>query len=48
MLNGVLERVPQARGVLFDLPQVIEQARRETNPRIDYIAATFSRTRSAL
>lgn len=41
MLNGVLERVPQARGVLFDLPQVIEQARRGANPRIDYVGGDF-------
>jgi hypothetical protein len=41
MLNGVLERAPQARGVLFDLPQVIEQARRGANPRIDYVGGDF-------
>jgi O-methyltransferase domain len=41
MLNGVLERVPQARGVLFDLPQVIGQARRGANPRIDYVGGDF-------
>jgi len=41
MLNGVLERVPRARGVLFDLPQVIGQARRTANPRIDYIGGDF-------
>jgi hypothetical protein len=41
MLNGVLERAPQARGVLFDLPQVIEKARRGANPRIDYIGGDF-------
>jgi O-methyltransferase domain/Dimerisation domain len=41
MLNGVLERVPRARGVLFDLPQVIAQARRGANPRIDYVGGDF-------
>jgi hypothetical protein len=41
MLNGVLERAPGARGVLFDLPQVIEQARRGANPRIDYVGGDF-------
>jgi len=41
MLNGVLERVAGARGVLFDLPQVIEQARRGANPRIDYVGGDF-------
>jgi hypothetical protein len=41
MLNGVLERTPGARGVLFDLPQVIAQARQAANPRIDYIGGDF-------
>jgi O-methyltransferase domain len=41
LLNGVLEQVPQARGVLFDLPQVIDQARRAANPRIDYHGCDF-------
>jgi hypothetical protein len=41
LLNGVLERAPQARGVLFDLPQAIEHARREGNPRVSYISGDF-------
>ncbi len=41
MLSGVLERVPQAHGVLFDLPQVIDQARRAAHPRIDYHGGDF-------
>ncbi len=41
LLKGVLERVPQARGVLFDLPQVVERARHDPNPRITYVAGDF-------
>jgi hypothetical protein len=43
LLSAVLEGVPQARGVLFDLPQVIDQARRQANPRINYIGGDFFR-----
>lgn len=32
LLNAVLESAPRARGLLFDLPQVIEDARRAANP----------------
>jgi len=39
LLNAVLERAPRARGVLFDLPQAIEQARH--NPRVTYVAGDF-------
>jgi hypothetical protein len=41
LLNAVLARAPQARGVLFDLPQVIERARANPNPRIDYVGGDF-------
>jgi hypothetical protein len=41
LLNAVLERTPRARGVLFDLPQVVEQARRSANPRVSYVGGDF-------
>ena len=43
LLNTVLERTPEARGVLFDLPQVIEHARPNGNPRISYVGGDFFR-----
>jgi O-methyltransferase domain len=41
LLNGVLEQVPQAHGVLFDLPQVIQKASGVANPRITYVGGDF-------
>ena len=41
LLSAVLARVPQARGVLFDLPQVVERARANPNPRINYVGGDF-------
>jgi hypothetical protein len=41
LLNAVLERAPRARGVLFDLPQVIERARHDANARITYVGGDF-------
>jgi hypothetical protein len=41
LLSAVLERAPQARGVLFDLPQAVERARSHANPRIDYVGGDF-------
>jgi hypothetical protein len=41
LLNAVLERSPQARGVLFDLPPVIEHARRAASARISYVSGDF-------
>jgi O-methyltransferase domain len=41
LLNAVLERAPHARGVLFDLPQVMEYARRSANPRVNYVDGDF-------
>jgi hypothetical protein len=50
LLKAVLERAPQARGVLFDLPQVVEHTRRDAektngraNPRINYVGGDFFR-----
>jgi hypothetical protein len=41
LLNAVLERAPRARGVLFDLPQVIEHARRDAHARVSYVGGDF-------
>lgn len=41
LLNGVLEHAPQAKGVLFDLPQVVDRARRNPNPRVNYVGGDF-------
>ena len=41
LLNAVLDGSPGSRGVLFDLPQVVEHARRNPNPRIDYVGGDF-------
>jgi len=41
LLDAVLERVPDARGVLFDLPAVIEHARRRNAPRVTYVPGDF-------
>jgi O-methyltransferase domain len=41
LLSAVLERAPQARGILFDLPQVVEHARKGANPRISYVGGDF-------
>ena len=43
LLNGVLERYPSMRGVLFDLPHVIESARQTTSvgDRCDYATGDF-------
>jgi hypothetical protein len=41
LLSAVLARTPQARGVLFDLPQVIERARLAANPRVSYVGGDF-------
>lgn len=43
LLNGVLERNPQAHGMLFDLPEVIGHASRAAHPRIDYHGGDFFR-----
>jgi hypothetical protein len=41
LLYAVLDRVPRARGVLFDLPEVVEHARRAANPRVSYVGGDF-------
>jgi hypothetical protein len=41
LLYGVLEQAPDSRGVLFDLPEVIEQARQRADPRITYVGGDF-------
>jgi hypothetical protein len=43
LIAGVLERAPRARGVLFDLPEVIEQARQHPHPRVTYTGGNFFR-----
>ncbi len=41
LLYAVLERAPQARGVLFDLPETIAQARESGMPRVTYVGGDF-------
>ncbi|MGZ3401837.1 MAG: methyltransferase, partial [Caulobacteraceae bacterium] len=41
LLAAVLETVPQAQGVLFDLPQVAERAAEKPHPRIRYVGGSF-------
>ncbi|HEY6456997.1 MAG TPA: methyltransferase [Steroidobacteraceae bacterium] len=45
LLHGVLEHSPLSRGVLFDLPEVIEQARQRADPRITYVGGDFFKER---
>jgi O-methyltransferase domain/Dimerisation domain len=41
LLYGVLERAPQAHGVLFDLPETIARARENSMPRVSYVGGDF-------
>jgi O-methyltransferase domain/Dimerisation domain len=41
LLYAVLAKAPQARGVLFDLPQVIARARESNMPRVSYVGGDF-------
>ena len=41
LLYAVLEQAADARGVLFDLPEVIERARERAHPRVHYVGADF-------
>jgi hypothetical protein len=41
LLYAVLDRVPEARGVLFDLPQVIAHARERNMQRVGYVGGDF-------
>ncbi len=43
LLRAVLEAVPEARGVLFDLPYVIEEARDLASSRLTLMAGDFFR-----
>ncbi len=45
LLYGVLEQNPGSRGVLFDLPQVIELARQRADPRVTYVGGDFFQQR---
>jgi hypothetical protein len=41
LLAAVLETAPEAKGVLFDLPQVVERAAERPHPRIHYVGGSF-------
>lgn len=41
LLRAALEQVPAAKGVLFDLPQVVEDAGRESTDRMEFLAGNF-------
>jgi hypothetical protein len=41
LLAAILNAVPAAKGVLFDLPEVIAQAQARPNPRITYVGGDF-------
>lgn len=41
LLAAVLDQVPSAKGVLFDLPAVIERAAERPHPRIRYVGGDF-------
>ena len=41
LLSAILKTTPSSRGVLFELPEVIAQAKATANPRIDYVAGDF-------
>ena len=41
LLYAVLEKAPQARGVLFDLPETIARAREINMPRVTYVGGDF-------
>jgi O-methyltransferase len=41
LLHAVLDTAPQARGVLFDLPEVIASARERNSPRVTYVGGSF-------
>ncbi len=41
LLYGVLAQSPEARGVLFDLPGVIELARQRADARVSYVGGDF-------
>jgi len=41
LLAAILDKVPAAKGVLFDLPEVVAQAKARPNPRITYVGGDF-------
>jgi hypothetical protein len=41
LLAAILKTAPAAKGVLFELPEVIAQAQSNPNPRINYVAGDF-------
>lgn len=41
LLSAILKTAPAAKGVLFELPEVIAQARSTPNPRISYVEGDF-------
>jgi hypothetical protein len=41
LLSAVLDKLPDARGVLFDLPKVVERAAETPHPRIRYVGGSF-------
>jgi O-methyltransferase domain len=41
LLAAILNTAPEARGVLFELPEVIAQAKSVPHPRIHYVAGDF-------
>lgn len=43
LLTAILDAAPDASGVLFELPEVIEQARASSNPRVTWVAGDFFR-----
>jgi hypothetical protein len=43
LLKAVLDTDSQSRGILFDLPKVIEQAQHDADPRISYAGGDFFR-----
>ena len=41
LLSAILKTAPAATGVLFDLPEVIAQAKSTPHPRVNYVAGDF-------
>lgn len=45
LLYAALDKVPSARGVLFDLPGAVAQARERNHPRVSYVGGDFFKDR---
>jgi hypothetical protein len=41
LLEAVLGAYPESRGVLFELPEIIDGAKARANPRVSYVAGNF-------